>query len=533
MRTTHLRSRLTLIVVVFGAVLGMACGFLLFRTITTRLAMIELDHHAWRYMLRAEGSSQASENFLHSMAAARLSPCSEAEIAYMHHLLFQSEFLKDGGRMSDGRVQCDALFGPSELTKRAFTPTFRLKDGTRVYTDVRMVPGDPEPRVGVERGGFFVSFLHWRPDRLGNLPLKFTLTEVDDTDRKPGWLHGEPTPTAAAVLAKDGWARLDDRLFVTHCSPHYFNCFTAFVDRPAVFASKRTSCIWSIAFGGTMGGFIGFFCLLLFQRNQSMVYQLRRAIRDDKLRMVYQPLVDLKERRIVGAEALIRWTDDQGIAVRPDVFVPEAEAIGCIGELTALAVRHVLRDFGDLLRERPEFRVSVNVTATDLVDPAFLPMLERSLANARVPASSLTLEVTEGSTAQKHTAVETIHRLRERGHSVHIDDFGTGYSSLSYLHSLAVDAIKIDKSFTHAIGTEAVTLSILPQIMSMAEALNLQVVAEGIETEEQAAYFRLYDQPILGQGWLFGRPVDAVSFRILLAQGDVGDSALLSPETVA
>lgn len=114
-------------------------------------------------------------------------------------------------------------------------------------------------------------------------------------------------------------------------------------------------------------------------------------------------------------------------------------------------------------------------------------------------------------------AVETIKRLRQRGHSVHIDDFGTGYSSLSYLHSLAVDAIKIDKSFTHAIGTEAVTVSILPQILAIAKTLNLQVVAEGIETVEQADYFARCDQPILGQGWLYGYPVSAEQFGLLLS----------------
>jgi sensor c-di-GMP phosphodiesterase-like protein len=103
---------------------------------------------------------------------------------------------------------------------------------------------------------------------------------------------------------------------------------------------------------------------------------------------------------------------------------------------------------------------------------------------------------------------------------VQIDDFGTGYSSLSYLHSLAVDAIKIDKSFTHAIGTEAVTVNILPQILAIAKTLRLEVVAEGIETEEQARYFASCDQPILGQGWLYGHPAPAALFGRMLTDSD-------------
>jgi sensor c-di-GMP phosphodiesterase-like protein len=103
---------------------------------------------------------------------------------------------------------------------------------------------------------------------------------------------------------------------------------------------------------------------------------------------------------------------------------------------------------------------------------------------------------------------------------VHIDDFGTGYSSLSYLQDLAISAIKIDKSFTRSIGTQAVTVAILPQILAMAEALKLQVIVEGIETSPQADYFSVLAQPVLAQGWFFGYPVPAERFQRLLAEDE-------------
>jgi len=133
-------------------------------------------------------------------------------------------------------------------------------------------------------------------------------------------------------------------------------------------------------------------------------------------------------------------------------------------------------------------------------------MLEQSLNRAGVAARSLAIEITETSTARYKIARETILSLRKMGHSVHIDDFGTGYSSLSYLHDLSVDAIKIDKSFTQAVGTDSVILAILPQILSMAAALNLDVIVEGVETAEQARYFAASPRAILAQGWRFGRP---------------------------
>jgi sensor c-di-GMP phosphodiesterase-like protein len=116
--------------------------------------------------------------------------------------------------------------------------------------------------------------------------------------------------------------------------------------------------------------------------------------------------------------------------------------------------------------------------------------------------------------------MESIRHLRRLGYSVHIDDFGTGYSSLSYLHDLSVDAIKIDQSFTRAIGTEAVTISILPQILAMAKTLHLQVIVEGIETSQQAEYFNGGSKSILGQGWFFGYPIPPEEFLRLLVKDE-------------
>jgi sensor c-di-GMP phosphodiesterase-like protein len=275
-----------------------------------------------------------------------------------------------------------------------------------------------------------------------------------------------------------------------------------------------------IALGGLSGALFGLVLCMLYRRNKSVEQQLRRAIRKDKLRVFYQPEVDLRSERIVGAEALVRWTDEDGVVVGPDVFVRIAEQRGFVGEITRLVLRHALRDFGETLRKNSDFRLSINVAAADLTDPEFLPLLDRSLGSMEVPPRALAIEITESSTARRETAIETIHSLRRRGHSVHIDDFGTGYSSLSYLHELSVDAIKIDKTFTQAIGTESVVVTILPQILSMAEALGLEVIVEGIETTVQAEYFTAFAQPILAQGWLFGRPVPADSFLRLLASDE-------------
>jgi sensor c-di-GMP phosphodiesterase-like protein len=247
--------------------------------------------------------------------------------------------------------------------------------------------------------------------------------------------------------------------------------------------------------------------LLLYSRRRSMPQQLIKAIRADRLYFVYQPIVDLSSGHIVAAETLARWKDDDGLQVGPDIFVRLAEERGLALEVARLALRHALRDFGDTLRCRDsDFRIHINLTASDLADPELLPMLEDSLTNAGVAPHKLVLELTESATARHSIAIEAVHRLRERGHSVQIDDFGTGYSSLAYLKDLDVDAIKIDKAFTQSIGTDSVTGVILPQILTMASGLGLLVIAEGIENTEQEAYFASFELPVMGQGWLFGKP---------------------------
>jgi sensor c-di-GMP phosphodiesterase-like protein len=255
----------------------------------------------------------------------------------------------------------------------------------------------------------------------------------------------------------------------------------------------------------------------MFRRNRDLSQQLRRAIQRDQLQLVYQPIVILSTRQIVGAEALARWTDEDGNAVEPDIFVKLAEEHGFVGSLTSVVVHRALRDFAKTLQNRPGFRLSINVAGADLVDPEFLPMLQDSLEKAKVKPESVVIEISEKSTSKSDVAMETIRILRRMGHSIHIDDFGTGYSNLDKLLYLFADTIKIDKAFTGVIGTESVAVAILPQILAMAKSLNLEVVVEGVETDRQANYFPIDPPQIYGQGWLYGRPVSLEAFQGLLA----------------
>jgi sensor c-di-GMP phosphodiesterase-like protein len=379
---------------------------------------------------------------------------------------------------------------------------------------------DNQPVTTVQVAGAFAVYNPYNIKIFDSPTMHYTIKLFSAPNRLAGHLEGSATDVDTSVPTLDGQYRLHNTLFSVRCSSRFFNCVTTYLSIPEALRADRTQLALYTTLGGMAGAFLGFICSLLYRHNRSMEQQLRRAIALDEVQVVYQPIVNLTTRRIVGAEALARWTSEDGVVVNPEVFIRLAENLEFVGEITRLVVRKSLRDLGEILRSRTDFRLSINVTAMDLSDPEFLPMLDLLVERAEVSTMNMAIEITEGSTANQDSAIETLRHLRERGYSVHIDDFGTGYSSLSYLRDLSVDAIKIDRSFTQAIGTDAVTVGILPQILAIAEALHLEVIVEGVETRQQADYFGNSPLPVLAQGWLFGRPITSDEFQSLLIEDE-------------
>jgi sensor c-di-GMP phosphodiesterase-like protein len=507
----------TLKITIATAVLGLVAGYLAGRAITLEIFEDRLQNYAARIL--ADGAASSAE-LRTVLAAVSTSPhpfCSDAEIVYLRALIFESEYPKDVGRMRDGKIVCSATLGRVTKAFAQARPDFTQQDGSVIYQSSVPYQESDHAAIALQLGDSYVVFTPLTRLHVEPAPMHFTETVMNAPTHKFGRLDGESFEANGTVLTTEGQGRYGPNLYATSCSTRYFNCVTAYMSVSEALEADHTHFAICVALGGLVGVCLGLVGSLLYRRNRGMEQQLRRAIHRDNLRVVYQPIVNLANRRITGAEALVRWTDEEGDAIGPDVFVRLAEKRGFVGEITRLVLRHVLRDFGETLRKQPGFRLSINVAAADLSDPSFLPELEQALARAGVQPRSLAIEITESSTVQHEMAKESIRCLRQRGHSVHIDDFGTGYSSLSYLHDLSVDAIKIDRAFTQAIGTGSVVVAILPQILAMAAALKLQVIVEGVETSGQASYFSSTEQPILAQGWLFGRPIPVGQFRDLLA----------------
>jgi sensor c-di-GMP phosphodiesterase-like protein len=520
MRASQQRLLVALVATAIGAAVGALAGYWIGHTIVMGQALGRLDQQAMRILAEGEASKTESRQVLKVLNGSAYSFCSDAEIGYFRKLVFQSRYLKEAGRMRGGKIDCSTTLGRGAESKTEFKPDFTQRDGTLVYRDLDPFRIDKQTVITIQLGESYIVYGPYN----GNVPpvpfMHYTVTDVNAPTLQTGRLVGETPDITASVLTNEGKAQVAQSLYATRCTADHSLCMTTYMAIPDALRANRIELSAFVVLSGFTGALFGFFCSFVHLRKKSLQYQLQRAIRRDTLRVVYQPIVDLASGQIMEAEALVRWTDEDQLTVTPDVFIKVAEEQGFVGGITKLVVRHVLRDFGSTMRERPGFRVNVNIAAADLADPTFLPMLEEALAQANVSPRSLGVEITESYTARQQVAKDTILHLRRRGHFVHIDDFGTGYSSLAYLHDLSVDAIKIDKAFTKAIGTEAVTVSILPQILDMADTLKLRVVVEGIETEEQARYFASANQRIFAQGWLFGRPVPAETFHRTLAENE-------------
>lgn len=252
-------------------------------------------------------------------------------------------------------------------------------------------------------------------------------------------------------------------------------------------------------------------------------HELAQAIRQENFELHYQPMVDLQAGRIAGFEALVRWRHHERGLIPPMLFIPAAESSGLIAPLgrwclkaACLAQQRLSSELPDRHPCKSALFVSVNVTSRDLSDPAFVPYLDALIAETGVDPTQIKLEITETLLMQEpDVACETLNRCRIKGLSIAIDDFGTGYSSLSYLHRFPIDTLKIDRSFISAMSDDEASRGIVQTIITLGQQLNKPVVAEGIETREQADSLREMGATY-GQGYYFSRPCDEANARELL-----------------
>ncbi|WP_323752696.1 putative bifunctional diguanylate cyclase/phosphodiesterase [Marinobacter sp.] len=246
---------------------------------------------------------------------------------------------------------------------------------------------------------------------------------------------------------------------------------------------------------------------------KQMEKDLTRAIENQEFHLVYQPQINLETKRVIGAEALLRWEHPEHGFVPPDKFIPIAETSGSIVEIGKWVLEQACRQAAHWASTGSHLRIAVNLSAVQLRQNTIVDDILDTLNTYRIPPGRLELEITETSFMTNMTdAVAKLHKLHRAGISIAVDDFGTGYSSLTYLKKMPVQHLKIDKQFIQDLLINEEDTRIANTIIDLGRSLNLTVIAEGVETAEQEHYLTQRGCK-LAQGYFFSRPLLPRDFK--------------------
>jgi sensor c-di-GMP phosphodiesterase-like protein len=434
--------------------------------------------------------------------------CSSDEIDLMRQIDLESTYIQAVGRVAGDSLICTSLgtkqpipIGPPQLISATGVTernnihlsiagphplSVMSKDGIAVLIAPSLVLDTPTEGPGISIAVFIPS----SPDR------RFITGQGGDIPS--AWLRALPKG-AETIFIDDGYVISVVR------SAHYD--LAVIVAVPELYANRlaRRFAFVFVPIGLLCGAGLAWAVMYISHIRLSPSSVLRAATKRGEFYVEYQPIVNMATRRWIGAEALVRWRRN-GEIVRPDQFIPLAEESGVITFITEQVVAMVTRDLPKLRDRDSGFQVAINLSAADLSASRTIDLLKRMLETSGAHPSNIEIEATERGFLQGLEARELLAQIRAMGISVAIDDFGTGYSSLSCLETLGLDTLKIDKAFVDTIGTDGATSQVVLHIIEIAHSLNLDMVAEGVETEAQAEFLR--DRGVhYAQGWLFGKPM--------------------------
>ena len=475
-----------------------------------RAVQFEQNHltfFAQRALERAHISLRDASNTLKQLDHESFLPCSPDHIRQMRVATMTTRSVDDIGYFEDGYLKCTST--GMMIDKIALAPEqFTADDGIRFSLTMTPLLSDGRRMIGLAYNAHKALL---DPARFADIILAddMQLAVVLSDGNPLGSVH-EPDPAFVKTLVTSPGSNPDDAILHAIVKKGDLVAVTMEPDKN-LFKQLQQELLVLLPLGILMAIFMVSVVVWFSRRRLSPLGELKIAVERKEFVLHYQPIVSLKTGACIGAEALVRWQRPDGSMTRPDLFIPLAEESGLIMQITDQVIDMVIRDLKPMLIAHRNIHIAVNLSAQDIKSGRILEVLQSKLLGTGIYNNQILLEATERGFMDIDSARGTIDTARKRGHSVAIDDFGTGYSSLSYLQGLPMDALKIDKSFVDTIGTDAATASVTTHIINIAKTLNLQIVAEGVETQAQADYLIARDVEF-GQGWLFAKAMPVADF---------------------
>jgi len=446
-------------------------------------------------------------------ALPRNAACSPAGLAELRRIDIESTLLQAVGHLDGTVMDCSSVAGTQRIALGS--PDFISSAGVLNWTALRpfgsrgsYIGSGAKAFIGIVHKDLLLSYIDDIPG--------LTVANFNWSTHKVLLSRGKVDPAWIAFASSgDGIYRTRDHIVAVVKSKRYDIGTLAALprSREGLLASQLGRIL--IPLGLAAGLLLSAVLVHVLKNRMSMPMMIRSALRSGEFHLLYQPAVDLRTGRTVGAEALIRWRRSDGEMIPPDNFIAVAEQAGVIRGITSRVLELLASEGRDAVRIMPNFRFSVNFSAKDIQSADIFDEVSGFLCGSGIGFGNLVIEATERSFLDVERTQDTIERFRDAGIMVAIDDFGTGYSSLACLAQLRVDVLKIDRLFVQALGTDSATSQVASRIIDMAKDLQLKIVAEGIETEDQSNRLRMLGVDC-GQGYYLGHPmtIDALLQRL-------------------
>ncbi|MCJ2180681.1 EAL domain-containing protein [Novosphingobium sp. 2580] len=447
---------------------------------------------------------QAGSDIINKVPAA--AACSDSTVDLMRNLDLSSTLLQAVGRLDGTRIVCSSLGRslPIDLGK----PDFMGETKSLIWTHARLFGhGQPYLVIGL---GSFAGIIH------RDLPLSFVdsapgsaISTFTWSQRQPlvvrgpfqrSWLRTDLPP--GTVFRSNGYL-----ISVTRSSRYDIGSIAAVPLTDTAHFSRETAAIL-VPIGLAAGLMLSLLLSRFIRDFTSMPAMIRNGLKRQEFHLLYQPVIDIATGRTIGAEALLRWRRRNGEMIAPDHFIPIAEETGSIRQITRRVLELLTDDAPRLIDIAPDFHIGLNLSAADIHCPAIVRDVTAVVKHSGIKFENLLIEATERSFVDAGKAADAFRNFRSRGARIAVDDFGTGYSGLGYLAQLEVDYLKIDKLFVSTLGTGSATSQVAQRIIEIAKDLQLQVIAEGVETEDQAKMLGSLGVE-LAQGYYYSGPLTA------------------------
>lgn len=438
--------------------------------------------------------------------------CTKADLKKMRSFLWNNSQLKEIARIADNSVLCSASWGmlappinlpaPTKVWEHNHYQHWRdIKDIIQGSMNVNMIANQntlivisPYAYTSIlpsnEHIGFIISTMeqNYVSIAVGPLPPKSVL---------------ENTVSLHTMLTHQSCDNALQGICIT-----VYNC------RSGIFAKDRTYILFVVLVSIVISLLIYTSLLSFMGYRNSMRKALKHALDNKELFVVFQPQINLLTGEVVGMEALARWHDEKFGHVPPDVFITIAEERGFMPKLSRFIIERALNDAGPLLKKYPHLQLSINLSMADLTNSLLLDFIDDHREKHSVQVQQLVFEITENSAAGFENIESSVEQFESRGYAISLDDFGTGYANLSWLSKIKASEIKVDRSFTHMIGSpDDNHIKTLKAIFKLVKSLNITTVFEGIETQEQADYIISNTKNAIGQGWLYAKPMPIDQLR--------------------